>query len=119
VHVGPLGAGQYAKLLNNALFTAHLGLASDTYTLASAAGLDPGALATALAAGSGRSYGADVVASSGNDLRVFGQRAGELLAKDASILTELLQTETPLLIRTADFALRAMGYPRAGLESNP
>jgi 3-hydroxyisobutyrate dehydrogenase-like beta-hydroxyacid dehydrogenase len=119
VHLGPLGAGQYAKLLNNALFTAHLALASDTYSLAAAAGLDPGAMATALAAGSGRSYGAEVVANAGNSLQAFGQVAGGLLAKDVNILAELFQTETPPLIRTADHALRAMGYPRAGLESNP
>ena len=32
VHLGGLGAGQAAKLLNNSLFTAHLGLAASTFS---------------------------------------------------------------------------------------
>src|SRR6478672_7793434 len=33
VHVGPLGSGQLAKLVNNVVFIAHLGVASDAYLL--------------------------------------------------------------------------------------
>src|SRR5262245_26654000 len=53
VHVGPLGSGQLAKLVNNVVFTAHLGVASDAYELGERLGIDRGALFTILSRGSG------------------------------------------------------------------
>ena len=67
VHLGGFGAGQAAKLLNNALFTAHLGLAASTFGIAGALGVDLHALTTVLSAGSGRSYAAEVIANSGHN----------------------------------------------------
>jgi 3-hydroxyisobutyrate dehydrogenase-like beta-hydroxyacid dehydrogenase len=109
VHLGPLGAGQEAKLLNNALFAAQLGLAADAFTTAIARGLDPKALATVLAAGSGRSYAADLVAGGDYRLEAMSRLAGPLLAKDVGILTELLATERPALIEAAHATLVTMG----------
>ena len=40
VHLGPLGSGQRAKLLNNALFAAQLGLVADAFAIARQHGLD-------------------------------------------------------------------------------
>ena len=42
LHLGPLGAGQEAKLLNNTLFTAQLALAAEVFDLAAAARPRPG-----------------------------------------------------------------------------
>ncbi len=61
VRLGGLGAGQRAKLLNNALCNAQIRLASDALDLASELGLDREALATVLRTGSGRSFGLEVV----------------------------------------------------------
>ena len=41
VHLGPVGAGQITKLLNNVLFTAHLGTAASLLSLGGALGVDP------------------------------------------------------------------------------
>ena len=60
VHLGDVGAGQVAKLLNNTLFAANLAVADDALTLGAALGVDAGALAQFLTAGSGRSYGLDI-----------------------------------------------------------
>jgi 3-hydroxyisobutyrate dehydrogenase-like beta-hydroxyacid dehydrogenase len=62
VHVGEVGAGLEAKLLNNTLFAAHYSAAAEVHAIASDLGLDHQALATALAHGSGRSYAAELVA---------------------------------------------------------
>ena len=58
VHLGPLGFAEQAKLLNNALFTAQLGLVADVYALAERRGMDLAALATVLGDGSGRCFAA-------------------------------------------------------------
>jgi 3-hydroxyisobutyrate dehydrogenase len=54
LHLGPVGAGQIAKLVNNTLLAATVGLADDAIALGSHLGLDPTALGVALAAGSAR-----------------------------------------------------------------
>ena len=60
-HMGGVGAGQLAKLLNNTLLTAHLALADEVLQAGVALGLDRAALADLLAASSGRSYGLELV----------------------------------------------------------
>jgi 3-hydroxyisobutyrate dehydrogenase len=90
VHLGELGTGQTAKLLNNALFAAHLGLAASAYSLAGNLGVDKDALATVLSKGSGRSYAAEVIAGSGHGLSAMAELAGPLLAKDVDILADLV-----------------------------
>jgi 3-hydroxyisobutyrate dehydrogenase-like beta-hydroxyacid dehydrogenase len=67
VHLGPVGAGQLAKLLNNLLFTAQLATATDAFRLAGALGVDPEALAGVVAHGSGSSYSLGMVARAGTD----------------------------------------------------
>ena len=54
-HVGPLGAGQTAKLVNNALFAASLSLANDALALGVALGLDESELVESLKHGSANS----------------------------------------------------------------
>src|SRR6478752_2237708 len=76
LHVGPLGSGQEAKVLNNTVFTAQLGLAAEVFELAAARGLDQRAVATILASGSGRSYAAEVVAGGGFSLDRLASAAG-------------------------------------------
>jgi 3-hydroxyisobutyrate dehydrogenase-like beta-hydroxyacid dehydrogenase len=55
LHLGSLGSGQLAKLLNNTVFTAQITLALDTYALAVSLGMDRAAVAQVLAGGSGGS----------------------------------------------------------------
>jgi 3-hydroxyisobutyrate dehydrogenase-like beta-hydroxyacid dehydrogenase len=112
VHVGPLGSGQEAKLLNNVVFTAQLGLAADAFALAIDRGLDVAGLTTVLLDGSGRSYAAEVVAGAGHRLDAMAANAGPLLAKDVGILADLLSPKTAAVIDVADATLARMGVAR-------
>ena len=66
LHVGPLGAGQKVKLVNNALFAAQIGLLSDAVELAARLGVTESALLTALPHGSAASRVLDIVAAGGS-----------------------------------------------------
>jgi 3-hydroxyisobutyrate dehydrogenase len=55
VHVGPVGAGNVAKIVNNLLCAAHLLTAAEALRIAREAGVDAARLLEALNAGSGRS----------------------------------------------------------------
>ncbi|OBK30743.1 6-phosphogluconate dehydrogenase [Mycobacterium asiaticum] len=108
VHLGDLGAGQTAKLLNNALFSAHLGLAASTFSIADELGVDKDALTTALSNGSARSYAAEVIGRRGHDLSRMAQLAGALLTKDVDILADLVGSRTPEVLRVASNAINVM-----------
>lgn len=108
VHLGGLGAGQAAKLLNNSLFTAHLGLAASTFDIAGDLGVDLDALTQVLSVGSGRSYAGEVVANSGHSLSVMAQLAGSLLAKDVGLLSDLVGPGSPELLKVAAATIGAM-----------
>ncbi len=88
IHLGPLGSGQMAKLMNNFVFTAQVGLAVDTYAFAERLGIDRGAIAQVLAHGSGSSRAAAIVAGWGFD-GMGGSGAAPLLRKDVGIMLDV------------------------------
>ena len=105
VHIGPVGSGQLAKLVNNVLFAANLRLANDALALGSQFELDPALLAQVLQNGSGASYSVGVVANTGGSLAPFASRAGPLLRKDVGIVDAvagLRGAETGMLVTVAD-----------------
>ncbi|HTR69389.1 MAG TPA: NAD(P)-dependent oxidoreductase [Mycobacteriales bacterium] len=108
VHLGPLGSGQEAKLVNNALFTAQLTLVADVFELADTRGLDLAGVAAVLRDGSGRSYAAEVLGASGYRLDSLADLAGPLLRKDVGILSELLAPSSPLVVEVAAHGIDAM-----------
>lgn len=108
VHLGGLGARQAAKLLNNSLFTAHLGLAASTFCVAGSLGVDLDALTKVLSTGSGRSYAGEVIANSGHSLSLMAELAGPLLAKDVGILADLVGHNSPELLQVAEATINAM-----------
>lgn len=114
VHLGDLGAGQEAKLLNNSAFTAQLGIAADAFALAMERGLDPDALAIVLSEGSGRSYAAEVIAGCNYSLRAFADLAGALLAKDVALLSDISGSSGAVLTEVAKATVESMGleHPR-------
>jgi 3-hydroxyisobutyrate dehydrogenase len=87
VRLGPLGSGQLAKLINNALMTAHLGLADDALRVGEALGLDPVALGEVLTQGSGSSFSLGVRRRMTDGLARFPARG--LLRKDVDILASV------------------------------
>lgn len=90
LHLGGLGSGQTAKLLNNLVFTAQLAVALDTYSFGDRLGVDRHALSEVLAHGSGGSRAAAIVANSGFDLSGLRGAAG-LLDKDVTIVLDVAQ----------------------------
>ena len=88
VRVGDVGAGQMAKLVNNALMAAHVAMAHHGLTAAAALGLDRAALSEIIKASSGRSYGFEVYSRLPAP-SAFGHGA-KLLAKDVRLLGEVL-----------------------------
>ncbi len=111
LHVGPLGAGQTAKALNNLLFTAHVGMASALFELAHDLGVEREALARSIAHGSGHSYAFDVVARMGFGLTPFAGHTHALLAKDVGIVASLAdaaEVTHGAVLDTAERALREM-----------
>jgi 3-hydroxyisobutyrate dehydrogenase len=115
LHLGPLGAGQTAKALNNLLFTAHLGTASLLFDLARSLAMDPATLAEAISHGSGRSYAFELVAGMGFGPQPLADHAGALLSKDVRIVAGLAKearVSADTLLASADVALDLMGVPR-------
>jgi 3-hydroxyisobutyrate dehydrogenase-like beta-hydroxyacid dehydrogenase len=115
VHLGPVGAGQLAKLVNNVVFCAHLGLAEDALALAAGLGLDAPAVLEVLQRGSGASYAAAVVVRQGNSVQPMRAIAGPLLRKDIGIVDALaVSAGAPVgsLVEVADRLLALMGHPR-------
>jgi 3-hydroxyisobutyrate dehydrogenase len=101
-HLGDVGAGQFAKLVNNSLMAANMALADAALGAGAALGLDRAALIELVNASSGRSYGFEVRARL-PDVAMFGHGA-RLLAKDVSLLKAILGSDpcTDTLRRTAD-----------------
>lgn len=84
LHVGPLGAGQSVKLVNNTLFAAQIGLLSEAATLGTRLGVPESGLLAAITHGSGSSRVADLVAARGS-VREFVEAVGEFIGKDVAV----------------------------------
>jgi 3-hydroxyisobutyrate dehydrogenase-like beta-hydroxyacid dehydrogenase len=88
LHVGPLGAGQKVKLVNNALFAAQIGLLSDAVELAGRLGVAESALLAALPQGSAASRVLDIVAAGGS-VASFIETAGAFVGKDIAVVRQI------------------------------
>jgi 3-hydroxyisobutyrate dehydrogenase len=95
VHLGGVGAGQLAKLVNNSLMAANMALADAALGAGAALGLESGAFRDLVKVSSGRSYGFDVRARL-PDIGAFAHGA-RLLAKDVGLLSSLLN-ENPYAV---------------------
>ncbi|WP_202125142.1 NAD(P)-dependent oxidoreductase [Actinomadura physcomitrii] len=115
VHMGPLGSGQVAKLLNNLLFAANLATASTALALGRDLDVDPVRLAEVVSHGSGASFALDRVASGGGTLDRIAAHAGGLLRKDVGLVAGIAAAagaEPGAVLAAADAALAAMKHPR-------
>ena len=86
--LGPLGAGQRAKIVNNALLAATMGLAHAALSAGEGLGIDRAALADLIKASSGRSFGFEVYARLPAPA-AFAHGA-PLLVKDVNLLGAIL-----------------------------
>jgi 3-hydroxyisobutyrate dehydrogenase-like beta-hydroxyacid dehydrogenase len=115
VHLGPVGAGQRAKLINNLILTAHLGVVESAYALASSLGVDRDALGTVLRSGSGNSFAVGMMHGPDFGLARLGEVAGPLLQKDVRLVVDLAEAagaEPGTVLQAAEAALRSMGRSR-------
>jgi 3-hydroxyisobutyrate dehydrogenase len=90
VHLGPVGAGQQAKLLNNTMLAAHIAIADDTFKVAARLGLDQGALGQILRNGSGRSFGVEIYLGSGSLAPMVDSQIRPTLTKDVGLVSQVV-----------------------------
>ena len=100
VHVGPVGTGQLAKLVNNIVWTVQCGVAADALTLGEGLGIDRKAMGTVLTKGSGRSYAMDIVSQ----------------ISVQAIPEGLLRKDTDTLVRVATEVAADLGGLGSGAE---
>jgi 3-hydroxyisobutyrate dehydrogenase-like beta-hydroxyacid dehydrogenase len=91
LHVGPLGAGQRVKLINNALFAAQLGLLTSAVDLATHLGVAEPVLLSALPHGSAASRALTAVASRGS-VSAFAETVSDFLTKDVEVARKTAAT---------------------------
>ncbi|MCP9273310.1 NAD(P)-dependent oxidoreductase [Mycolicibacterium arenosum] len=115
VHLGGLGAGQVAKILNNLQFTANLGSALSTLELGDALGLERQRLCEVLNRGSATSKAISSITMFGGTVEGLAPIAGGLLQKDvrhaASLAAEAGASEGTVFT-VADTALENMDHAR-------
>jgi 3-hydroxyisobutyrate dehydrogenase-like beta-hydroxyacid dehydrogenase len=108
LHVGPLGAGQKVKLVNNALFAAQIGLLSGSIELGARLGVPESTLLNALPHGSAASRVLDIVARGGS-VASFIDTAGEFVGKDVGVVRGIaaeLGSDLGVLDDVIDAAIR-------------
>ncbi|WP_285018275.1 NAD(P)-dependent oxidoreductase [Novosphingobium sp. fls2-241-R2A-195] len=101
VLLGPPGAGQRAKIVNNALLAANMGLAHAALEIAEGIGVDRAALADLINHSSGRSFGFEVYARLPSP-PAFAHGAG-LLFKDVNLLGAIAQPGNALAAAAMPF----------------
>ena len=85
LHVGPIGAGQGVKLVNNTLFAAQIGLLHEAVRLADRLGIDEQRLLDAIGHGSAASRVASIVGARGS-VNAFIDMVGEFVGKDVAVV---------------------------------
>jgi 3-hydroxyisobutyrate dehydrogenase-like beta-hydroxyacid dehydrogenase len=89
LHVGPLGAGQAVKLLNNLLFAANIGLVSEAVKLGGRLGIVEPTLLSALTNGSATSNALSLIAAAGSTAQ-FTTTVGDFIGKDVAVVRKAL-----------------------------
>jgi 3-hydroxyisobutyrate dehydrogenase len=88
LHVGPLGAGQAVKLINNALFAAQIGLLAEAVALGASLGVDESKLLASVTRGSGASRAGEFIAGRGS-VQGFVGDVGEFIGKDVAVVRKI------------------------------
>jgi 3-hydroxyisobutyrate dehydrogenase-like beta-hydroxyacid dehydrogenase len=88
LHLGPPGAGQLVKLVNNAVFAANIGVLVQALRTATRLGIRGDAVLTGLAHGSGASSALLGVAAAGS-VDAFAATVGEFIGKDVAVVRDV------------------------------
>jgi 3-hydroxyisobutyrate dehydrogenase-like beta-hydroxyacid dehydrogenase len=109
LHVGPTGAGQLVKLVNNTLFAAQIGLVAEGVRLGGSLGIEESVLLGALSNGSANSRALSSIAATGS-AAAFISRVGEFIGKDVAVVRQTvaeLGSDLGLLNALVDASLKA------------
>ncbi|MFI9834089.1 NAD(P)-dependent oxidoreductase [Streptomyces sp. NPDC051913] len=109
LHVGPLGAGQRVKLVNNTVFAAQIGLLAQAARLGARLGVDESLLLDALAHGSASSRALAGARRRGS-VAEFARATAEFLGKDLDVVRAVaadLGADLGILARAIDGAMPA------------
>ncbi|OHV48463.1 NAD(P)-dependent oxidoreductase [Pseudofrankia sp. BMG5.36] len=90
IHLGAIGAGSHAKLINNTLFAAQITLTDDALQAGTSLGVDPAGLAAVLMTSSSACIASGLRLRAGSTANVAASPAGPPLVKDVHLMTELL-----------------------------
>ena len=90
VHLGGVGAGSLAKLINNSLFSAQIALADDAMSAGESLGVDPAGLADVLMASSSACIASGVRLRAGSLAGIVGTPGDLTLIKDVELMATLL-----------------------------
>jgi 3-hydroxyisobutyrate dehydrogenase-like beta-hydroxyacid dehydrogenase len=114
-HCGPVGSGQFVKLVNNALLDVNVIAIAEAMVLAKKAGVDPAAMIEAVSKGSGDSYALRNHAVKSMLPRDFPEKSfpPEYKVKDLTYLLELA-SEVGSPVRSMELAL---DYYKATIEA--
>lgn len=88
LHVGPVGAGQKVKLVNNALFAGQIGLLAEAVRLGERLGVPESTLLSALGRGSATSRVLSLVAANGS-VASFIEVTGDFVGKDVAVVRDI------------------------------
>lgn len=112
VHLGEVGAGQHAKLINNALLAANISVAHHALIAGIELGIPREALVQLLVASSGRSFGLDVCARMPSPTSF--EHGAALLEKDVRLLGEVLGASNPAFAQLSNAAVPFLQLASAG-----
>ncbi|ORW71826.1 6-phosphogluconate dehydrogenase [Mycobacterium saskatchewanense] len=107
LRVGPVGAGQKVKLINNALFAAHIGLLAESVRVGERLGVPESALLPALAHGSATSRVLNLIAAKGS-VSAFADATGGFVGKDVAVVRDITD-ELGTDLGALDDAIKALG----------
>jgi len=90
VHLGGVGTGSLAKLINNSLFSAQIALTDDAMRVGESLGVDPAGLADVLLASSSACIASGVRLRAGSMSGIVGTPGDMTLTKDVALMAALL-----------------------------
>lgn len=118
VHLGGVGAGSLAKLINNSLFSAQIALADDAMRVGESLGVDPVGLADVLSVSSSACIASGVRLGAGSMAGMVGTPVDLTLTKDVELMAALLGDGAGKeLIEVAERMVAALDLARAGKQS--
>jgi 3-hydroxyisobutyrate dehydrogenase-like beta-hydroxyacid dehydrogenase len=116
IHLGDVGTGSIAKLINNTMFSAQIALADDAMRAGESLAIDPVGLADVLLTSSSACVASSVRVRAGSMAGIVGTPAELTLAKDVKLMADVLGGAAGKdLVDTAQRFVAALATARAAM----